>query len=63
MGDRLGLEKSHQYMGVVDLWRWSVREVLLHITHTPSTVICPRHFIKGNRRSEEIREITKTFHP
>ena len=28
MGDLFGLKLNDQYRGVVDLWRWSVREVL-----------------------------------
>ena len=31
MSDRLGLQYNDRYGGVVDLWRWSVREVLLNI--------------------------------
>ena len=32
--DGLGPKQSDRYQGVVDLWRWSVREVLLY--HKPS---------------------------
>ena len=31
MSDKLGPELSHQYREVIDLWRWSVREVLLYM--------------------------------
>ena len=31
MGDCLGLKCCDRYRGVVDLWRWLVREALLYI--------------------------------
>ena len=32
MGDCFGPKCRDRYKGVVDVWRWSVREVLLHLT-------------------------------